>query len=81
MFKKKKDIKREIKRNGKNTKYFQKKLCSADDVYLTKSKIAVRQVRSDSNRVKSDKTKYFQKTPKRMFVLAKTIGRVRYGRG
>ena len=62
-------------------KTFCKKLQSADDVYLTKTKIAVRNVRSDrQGRIWSDTTKYFPKTKANLSCAGKMFGRIRYGR-
>ena len=58
-----------------------KKLSSADDVYLTKTKIAVREVRSDRyGRITSDTTKYFPKTKANLSCAGKLLGRIRTGR-
>lgn len=62
-------------------KDFCRKLGQADDVYLTKTKIAVRQVRSDSRgRISSDTTKYYPKTKANLSCAGKMLGRIRYGR-
>lgn len=70
------------RRNAKSsTKQLAKKISSADDVYLTRTKIAVRQVRSDNRgRISSDTTKYFPKTKENLACAGKLLGRVRYGR-
>ena len=58
-----------------------KKLQTADDVYLTRAKIAVREVRSDRNgRICSDTTKYFPKSRENLSCACKLLGRIRYGR-
>lgn len=58
-----------------------KKLQTADDVYLTSTKIAVREVRSDRNgRICSDTTKYFPKTRENLSCAGKMLGRIRNGR-
>ena len=58
-----------------------KKIQSANDVYLTKTKIAVREVRSDrKGRICSDTTKYFPKTRKNLSCAGKMLGRIRNGR-
>lgn len=58
-----------------------KKLQTADDVYLTRTKIAVREVRSDRNgRICSDTTKYFPKTSENLSCAGKMLGRIRTGR-
>ena len=69
------------KKKTASKKQLCKKISSADDVYLTKTKIAVRQVRSDRNgRIVSDTTKYFPKTRENLSCAGKMLGRVRYGR-
>lgn len=69
------------RKTTKTTKELTRKINSADDVYLTKTKIAVRQVRSDSRgRITSDTTKYFPKTKKNLACAGRLLGRVRYGR-
>lgn len=68
-------------KTAKKVKELTKKINSADDVYLTKTKIAVRQIRSDSRgRITSDTTKYFPKTKENLSCAGKLLGRVRYGR-
>lgn len=58
-----------------------KKLGQANDVYLTKTKIAVRSVRSDARgRITSDATNYFPKTKENLSCAGKMLGRIRYGR-
>ena len=56
----------------------------ADDVYLTKNHVAVRTVATDYGKngeiVYMDKTTYHKRTKKNMDLLAKTHGKVRYGR-
>lgn len=70
-----------VKKKVASKKQLCKKLSNADDVYLTKTKIAVRQVRSDRNgRIVSDTTKYFPKTKENLSCTGKMLGRVRYGR-
>lgn len=70
---------------AKREKVASKKLCNefsyADDVYLTKTKIAVRKVRSDSNgHICSVTTKYFPKTRKNLSCACKILGPIRTGR-
>lgn len=78
MFKKKKVA---TKNKNYSAEQLRKKINSADDVYLTDTKIAVRQVRSDSRgRISSDTTKYFPKTKENLSTVGKMLGRVRRGR-
>lgn len=70
------------KNNGNtSTKRLCKKIQSADDVYLTKAKIAVREVRSDSRgRICTDITSYYPKTRANLSCAGKMLGRIRNGR-
>lgn len=69
------------KKKVASTKQLCKKINSADDVYLTKTKIAVRDVRSDrKGRICSDTTKYFPKTRENLACAGKMLGRIRNGR-
>ena len=56
----------------------------ADDVYLTKKFIAVRDISTRFNKNGKmtfvDKTKYLKRTAKNMQLLKKTQGNVRFGR-
>lgn len=56
----------------------------ADDVYLTKNHVAVRNVETTYGKngelVLTDTTTYHKKTKRNMDLLAKTHGKVRYGR-
>ena len=81
----KKSIKDKVGQQKKNkvasTKQFCKKLQGADDIYLTKTKIAVRKIKSNKNgRICSDKTKYFPKTKENLSCAGKMFGHLRNGR-
>lgn len=70
-----------IRKKTNASKDMCKKIVGAADVYLTKTKIAVRKVRSDSRgRIKSDTTKYYPKTKENLSCVGKKYGRIRYGR-
>ncbi len=74
-------MRRKVGRKAVTAKSFCRKLNQANDVYLTKTKIAVRQVRSDSRgRISSDTTKYYPKTKQNLSCAGKMLGRIRYGR-
>lgn len=53
----------------------------ADDVYLTKKNIAVREIRyGGCNRGFYDKTTYYPRTAENMKIARKDWGRLRFGR-
>ncbi len=54
----------------------------ADDIYLTKNKIAIRKVSTTNFPYKfQDKTKYYSKSKKNLAIAHKVYGHIRYGRG
>mgnify|MGYP004644504561 CR=1 FL=1 len=70
-----------VVKNEKMKNDLYKEINSANDVYLTKTKIAVRQVRSDSKgRICSDTTRYFPKTKENLSCAGKMLGHIRNGR-
>ena len=70
-----------LRKKVASKKSFCDKLNGADDVYLTRTKIAVRKTKSDNRgRIISDTTKYFPKTKANLSCVGKLMGRIRYGR-
>lgn len=60
------------------------KFAGADDIYLTKTKIAVRRVSTTQDRFGNfkmyDNTKYYSKNKKNLNLARKIYGNLRYGR-
>ena len=78
---KKTRVRNKSKNNVASMRQFCNEISSADDIYLTKTKVAVRKVKSDRNgRIYSDTTKYYPKTRKNLSCAGKVFGHIRNGR-
>ncbi len=63
-------------------KKFSSAVYGADDIYLTKNKIAIRKVYTTQYPYKLyDKTKYYSKSKKNLAIAHKVYGYIRFGRG